>query len=312
MLDPESDESYNHYMKIKTLLLALIVPTLVWGGESLDDLIGQSQERHINSLKEQIKLYQDELTKRDQWQGQLASFRSRLIKQRVVLSDLRRQRDQLQGTINGTVSAYKNYRDESVAFARGNARGEKVGTLTLNNEKVLEDVVILKVNEVGLTVTHRAGRGRIDFQNLPHQWQERFFYDREKASLVRQEEKRTRARYERRLAIHQREKLMASKELPKGALARALRPLSTLPFKSVPYRFRENDNKPVSTWRERRENRQSRRRTRYYNSYYYNSPSRDYQQCVPQSSPRRTTPYTGGGRVIRPRVIRDTRVPTVR
>ena len=71
--------------------------------------------------------------------------------------------------------------------ARASAEGTKLGEVEYDG-RTLTDVLINSADEVGLSVTHSAGVGRLSYDKLPVEIQERFGYDPEEASKVLEQE----------------------------------------------------------------------------------------------------------------------------
>lgn len=86
---------------------------------------------------------------------------------------------------------------EATRVARLKAQGEKHIELTTISGVKYRDLVISRVTDIGVVFRHQGGISRVPFSDLPVAWQERFYYDRDRALLALKHERLARIRYER-------------------------------------------------------------------------------------------------------------------
>ncbi|MFT6179336.1 MAG: hypothetical protein ACI9NQ_000919 [Paracoccaceae bacterium] len=94
---------------------------------------------------------------------------------------------------------------EAARVARLKAQGEKHARLTTLAGVTYLELVISRVTEIGVIFRHQGGVARIPFSDLPVAWQERFYYDQDRALLALRHERLVRVRNDRaaiaRLAV---------------------------------------------------------------------------------------------------------------
>lgn len=90
---------------------------------------------------------------------------------------------------------------DDLAFKRESVRlqaeGEKWDHLETNSGEIYHDLVINQVTDIGVVFRHRAGVARVAFADLPTGWQDRFYYDRERALVALKKERLAQSRYDR-------------------------------------------------------------------------------------------------------------------
>ncbi|MEJ6645385.1 MAG: hypothetical protein QNL33_19235 [Akkermansiaceae bacterium] len=97
---------------------------------------------------------------------------------------------------------------DSIRMARLVAVGEEPDLIVTERGEPFYDVVITEVNDIGISIRHRGGAGRIAFEDLPNSWQERFGYDPVRAAKTLEREHIVQAKYE----ISASKELLAQKE----------------------------------------------------------------------------------------------------
>ncbi len=75
----------------------------------------------------------------------------------------------------------ENYRTEYVRWVRLAAKGERHPELRMRHGMTYREVVIRRVTEVGLEIRHSSGTARLQYGDLPEDWQERFRWDEKEA-----------------------------------------------------------------------------------------------------------------------------------
>lgn len=86
---------------------------------------------------------------------------------------------------------------EERRMARLKAEGEELAHLKTTTGDEYHDLVINRVTDIGVVFRHRGGIARIPFAELPVAWQDRFYYDRDRALLALKVEREAQARYDR-------------------------------------------------------------------------------------------------------------------
>lgn len=90
--------------------------------------------------------------------------------------------------------------------ARLAAQGEKVATLTTRTGERFQDLVIVRVNDIGVIFRHRSGVARVPFAELPLSWGERFYFDPERARVAEQAEREAQQRRDQEIARQMRQR----------------------------------------------------------------------------------------------------------
>ena len=115
---------------------------------------------------------------------------------------------------------------DSIRMARLVAVGEEHDLIVTERGEPFYDAVLTEVNDIGVSVRHRGGVGRIAFEDLPTSWQERFSYDPVRAAKALEREQMTQARYElaasRELLAQKERNEKLDRELREARLALAV------------------------------------------------------------------------------------------
>ena len=86
---------------------------------------------------------------------------------------------------------------EERRLSRLKAEGEELAHLKTTTGDEYHELVITRVTDIGVVFRHRGGIARIPFAELPVAWQDRFYYDRDRALLALKSERVAQARYDR-------------------------------------------------------------------------------------------------------------------
>ncbi|YCM43485.1 hypothetical protein V2O64_19435 [Verrucomicrobiaceae bacterium 227] len=97
---------------------------------------------------------------------------------------------------------------EAFRLARLLAAGEEHDLIVTERGEPFFEVVINEVTDIGISIRHRGGAGRIDFEDLPKSWRDRFGYDPERASKALERERVVQAKYAQTAS----QELLAQKE----------------------------------------------------------------------------------------------------
>ncbi len=96
-------------------------------------------------------------------------------KERLI--DLNGQIAKLQSAVAVSQKDFEGYAGEYRDQVWQAAIGEKQTFIALRDGRRYEDVTILRVTAVGMEISHRDGRARIDYQDLDASWQGRFLWN---------------------------------------------------------------------------------------------------------------------------------------
>ncbi|OYV05746.1 MAG: hypothetical protein CFE26_09960 [Verrucomicrobiales bacterium VVV1] len=96
-------------------------------------------------------------------------------KERMI--DLNGQVGKLQSAVAAVQKEFEGYASEYRNQVWQAAVGEKQAFIAFRDGRRYEDVTILRVTAVGMEISHRDGRARIDFKDLDASWQERFLWN---------------------------------------------------------------------------------------------------------------------------------------
>lgn len=175
-------------------LSALIVLVMVGVGLSLlvdrrFELSSSDKQLRIDVEKgfavlEGIRIKHDralgELTELEKTRGPQAKELSKLqeqserAKERMI--DLNGQVGKLQSAVAAVQKDSEGYASEYRNQIWQAAIGEKQAFIALRDGRRYDDATILRVTAVGMEISHRDGRARIDFKDLDASWQERFLW----------------------------------------------------------------------------------------------------------------------------------------
>ncbi|MFT6864936.1 MAG: hypothetical protein ACJAVK_003508 [Akkermansiaceae bacterium] len=86
---------------------------------------------------------------------------------------------------------------EERRLSRLKAEGDELAHLKTISGDEYHELVISRVTDIGVVFRHRGGIARIPFAELPAAWQDRFYYDRDRALLALKSERVAQARYDR-------------------------------------------------------------------------------------------------------------------
>lgn len=113
--------------------------------------------------------------------------------------------------------------EEARRMARLEAQGEKHAVFTTVSGQSFKEVVISRVTDIGVVFRHSSGVARVPFSDLSGAWQERFYYDLDRALLAQKHEKLALIRSDRAAALQAANlKEQKQKDADLEALAREL------------------------------------------------------------------------------------------
>jgi len=96
-------------------------------------------------------------------------------------NDFRQQLDEV-------VARFEEYKDRYRAQVRGAAAGLKYDELKTASGKTYRQVIVKKVDAVGMSFQHESGTGRADFEELSAEVRDYFQYDPKQKEIAQQQE----------------------------------------------------------------------------------------------------------------------------
>lgn len=147
--------------------------------QSIESVIAQ-QAKDIDSLKASIEDTRKGLESQPALEAkakQLKSVHTDNLMSAGKIEGLRKSEVSVKETINGIVTGFEKYKDEYRVFARAQAKGEQIPSLTTLTGKVYEAVMIREVTPIGMQIRHKDGHMRIPYEELPKELQDRFQFD---------------------------------------------------------------------------------------------------------------------------------------
>lgn len=159
-------------------------------GVSIESVI-RRQTEEIETIQHQIETNETIIADSAKMVAQNARIDG-LIKQNAAdaakLGELREGSSAAKDSIFAATKALNTYIADYRNYVRRKAIGEKIPELKLKSGESYSDVEIRDVTEIGVEVRHPGGQGRIAFEKLSAEWQERFQFDpEEKAKALARE-----------------------------------------------------------------------------------------------------------------------------
>lgn len=173
------------------LLYFFVFDAELQGGEQSIESVIREQTQQLNTLglrheaaKKEFAAAPERRKTAEEFQTltrQLQSGQAKLNGLNAYASDVRQQ-------VEGAVAAFEDYKDRYRAQVRGAAAGLKYDELKTAAGKTYRQVVVKKVDAVGMNFQHEHGSGRADFEDLSAEVQDYFQYDPKQKELARQQE----------------------------------------------------------------------------------------------------------------------------
>lgn len=172
------------------------------GGSSIEHVI-REQADEIESL--QVQIAHENTTLENSKKGAQAGKKADALTAEAAATKekIGALEAQMSKIIADSVTLEKEFLDYRAGYraqVREDAVGEKFPELKTVSGTVYEEVEIREVTEVGISIRHKDGSGRITYEELTEEWQLRFQFDpKEKAEALAREQAE-REMYERSLA----------------------------------------------------------------------------------------------------------------
>lgn len=172
-------------------LYFLVFDSGMQGGDKRIEAVIRDQQTEIESMQERIVNLQKRYDKAEQVRAidsKLEDANRDLRVKGGALDNSRAEVARLQQAVKETDAAYEDYQRKYREQIRGAATGRKYAELKTAGGRSYRDVVVKRVDSVGVSFTHESGSGRADFEDLALEFQEEFQYDpKEKLATLNRE-----------------------------------------------------------------------------------------------------------------------------
>lgn len=166
------------------------------GGQRTVESVIREQTREIDGLKVEIESRRVSLAAGVEHTA-IAKELAKLTRENQfrdgTLDGLRKDVQALTDRIAASEADLAAYKDEYRAFARAQAKNEKIELLTTRDGSTYHDVTVREVTAIGMQIVHRDGQKRIPFEDLPEEIQDRFQFDPEQKQLAQAAEAQVRS-----------------------------------------------------------------------------------------------------------------------
>lgn len=170
------------------------------GGETLESRISKN-ENSLERLRMKKAEYGDQMAlfgEREEDAEALAELQISIQKLKEDHASMRMDKEELLDDIQTVEESYYSYRVRYRNYVRQQAVGNEFEKFVTQDGKTYEKVKIKSIDGLGMTITHRDGSKRISFENLPHELQVKYQYDKQEA--VDQQRREADMNEQRRLA----------------------------------------------------------------------------------------------------------------
>lgn len=238
---------------MKKLLIAPFAGTLFFAScseEKEESSLSDPRDSQIESLEVRLeKLQESALAERESFRTQSAANTAMMSQLKDMLVSMREQETPVVQEIAPKpekealarkieVEEEMEQRKELLDGIRKErllAQGEMHPLIVTERGEVFREVVISEVNDIGISIRHSGGAGRIAFEDLPDSWKERFGYDPVRSARAQERENIAQAKYamaaSRELKEQQERNEKLQRELREAQLAlevaRASQPVSS-------------------------------------------------------------------------------------
>lgn len=171
----------------------------------------EAQARHIDSLRKAVSSLQERQFEIAERVTRLETLRSEVAKLTDRTAQLRSEVGSLQSEVSGLNTSFADYQKHYRKAVRFDAVGEKFSTLMANG-KVYQEVVIRRVTDTGLDIRHAGGATRLQHNQLPADFRDRFQWDSGVADLAMAQEAKEELLREHLIAIAVRQEEQKKEE----------------------------------------------------------------------------------------------------
>lgn len=196
------------------LYLFVFDSELQGGGQSIESVI-RDQTKELNALGLRQEAANKELAaapERRKAADELSRLNRQLQSGRAKLDGLNAYASDVRQQVAGAVATFEDYKDRYRAQVRGAAAGLKYDELQTASGKTYRQVVVKKVDAVGMNFQHDSGTGRADFEDLPEQVRDYFQYDPKQKELAQQEENLAREQHVQQVNVAQAQAAIQQQE----------------------------------------------------------------------------------------------------
>ena len=187
------------------LYLFVFDSELQGGGQSIESVIlGQTKE--LNALGLRQEAAQRDLAaapERRKAAEALNDLNRKIQSGRAKLDGLNTYANGTRQQIEGVVASFEEYKDRYRAQVRGAAAGLKYDELKTASGKTYRQVIVKKVDAVGMSFQHESGSGRADFEELSAEVQDYFQYDPKQKEFAQQQENLVRQQHVQQVNVAQ-------------------------------------------------------------------------------------------------------------
>lgn len=147
---------------------------------------------YLKDLAHDVKDAEQNLRERSDVSGEAETIFKQAEKKRAealsAVASLTEMREELESGVAALESEYSDYKAQYRQQTWAAAKGEEHAELRTRTGRVFEGVVLNRVTDVGIEITHSSGIARISAPELGSEWQERFQWDdKERQAKLEQE-----------------------------------------------------------------------------------------------------------------------------
>jgi peptidoglycan hydrolase CwlO-like protein len=175
------------------------------GGQTIESVI-RDQTKELNALGLRNEAAQKELAavpERRKAAEALSGLNRQIQSGRAKLDGLNTYANDFRKQVDGVVASFEEYKDRYRAQVRGAAAGLKYDELKTASGKTYRQVVVKKVDAVGMSFQHESGTGRADFEDLSDEVRDYFQYDAKQKELAQQQENLARTQHVQEVNVAQ-------------------------------------------------------------------------------------------------------------
>lgn len=187
------------------LYLFVFDSELQGGGQSIESVI-LAQTKELNALGLRQEAAQRDLAAAPERRKAAEAFSDlnrKIQSGRAKLDGLNTYANDTRKQIDGVVASFEEYKDRYRAQVRGAAAGLKYDELKTASGKTYRQVIVKKVDAVGMSFQHESGSGRADFEELSAEVQDYFQYDPKQKEAAQQQESLVREHHVQQVNVAQ-------------------------------------------------------------------------------------------------------------
>ncbi|NJM38991.1 MAG: hypothetical protein HC845_14640 [Akkermansiaceae bacterium] len=170
---------------------------------SIESVISEQKDNinhHTVHLEEQHKMLA-KLPERIALEKVLSDKNEAIKMTQEKLTALKANLESVKSEIATGESKFLAYKDEYRAYARNQAKGQIMETLTTRNGTIYKNVNIREVTAIGIQIRHDEGHKRISFEELSDELIDHYQYDPSQKEQALKQEMETRAKHDAEVAL---------------------------------------------------------------------------------------------------------------